>query len=96
MPKTWRVPDNDVPMCPDCQRDLNFVGSWSFRGIDLMVESIQDDLAALSYRRATRSLAVPIPKMISGQTLSMHKKWLMRSESPCLVAPEKGQRQQDR
>lgn len=33
MPKTWRVPDNDVPICPDCQRDLSFVGSWTFRGL---------------------------------------------------------------
>ena len=33
MPKTWRVPNNDVPICPDCQRDLSFVGSWTFRGL---------------------------------------------------------------
>src|SRR6266480_7182879 len=33
MPKTWRVPSNDVPICPDCQRDLSFLGSWSFRGL---------------------------------------------------------------
>jgi hypothetical protein len=33
MPKTWRGPDNDVPICPDCQRDLSFVGSWTFRGL---------------------------------------------------------------
>ena len=32
MPKTWRVPD-DVPICPDCQGDLSFVGSWTFRGL---------------------------------------------------------------
>jgi len=33
MPKTWRVADHDVPLCPDCQRDLSFVGSWTFRGL---------------------------------------------------------------
>jgi len=33
MPKTWRVPDHDVPLCPDCQRALSFVGSWTFRGL---------------------------------------------------------------
>ena len=33
MPKTWRVPNNDVPICPDCQSDLTFVGSWTFRGL---------------------------------------------------------------
>ena len=33
MPETWRVPDNDVPICPDCQSDLSFVGSWTFRGL---------------------------------------------------------------
>jgi hypothetical protein len=33
MPKTWQVPSNDVPICPDCQRDLSFVGSWSFRDL---------------------------------------------------------------
>ena len=33
MLKTWRVPDSDVPICPDCQRDLSFVGSWTFRGL---------------------------------------------------------------
>ena len=33
MPKTWRVPGNDVPICPDCQRDLSFLGSWIFRGL---------------------------------------------------------------
>jgi hypothetical protein len=32
MPKTWRVPD-EIPICPDCQRDLSFVGSWTFRGL---------------------------------------------------------------
>jgi hypothetical protein len=33
MPKTWRVPGNDVPICPDCQTDLSFLGSWTFRGL---------------------------------------------------------------
>jgi len=33
MAKTWRVPNNDVPICPDCQSDLTFVGSWTFRGL---------------------------------------------------------------
>jgi hypothetical protein len=33
MPKTWRAPDNDVPKCPDCQKDLSFVSSWTFRGL---------------------------------------------------------------
>ena len=33
MPKTWRVPGNDVPICPDCQTDLSFLGSWSVRGL---------------------------------------------------------------
>ena len=33
MPKTSRVPTNDVPICPDCQRSLSFVGSWTFRGL---------------------------------------------------------------
>jgi hypothetical protein len=33
MPKTSLVPPNDVPICPDCQSDLSFVGSWSFRGL---------------------------------------------------------------
>jgi hypothetical protein len=32
MPKTWRVPDNEVPICPHCQSDLSFVGSWNFFG----------------------------------------------------------------
>ena len=31
--KTWAVPDNDVPVCPDCKRDLSFVGAWTFRGL---------------------------------------------------------------
>jgi hypothetical protein len=33
MPKTWRVPDGDRPICPDCQSDLSFVGSWAARGL---------------------------------------------------------------
>jgi hypothetical protein len=33
MPDPWRGPDNVVPICPDCQGDLSFVGSWSFRGL---------------------------------------------------------------
>lgn len=32
MPKTWRAPAGNVSMCPHCQRDLTFVGSWTFRG----------------------------------------------------------------
>ena len=33
MPKTWRVPSDEVPMCPQCQRNLTFVGSWTCRGL---------------------------------------------------------------
>ena len=33
MRKAWRVPDTDVPICPDCQGDLRFVSSWTFRGL---------------------------------------------------------------
>ena len=33
MPETRRVPGNDVPICPDCQSDLTFVGAWTFRGL---------------------------------------------------------------
>ncbi len=33
MPKRWRVPTNDGPICPHCQRDLSFLGSWTFRGL---------------------------------------------------------------
>jgi hypothetical protein len=33
MPKRGRVPDDDAPMCPDCQRDLSFVASWTVRGL---------------------------------------------------------------
>jgi hypothetical protein len=32
MPNTWRVPDNVVPICPDCQGDLTFVCSWPSLG----------------------------------------------------------------
>jgi len=32
MPNTRRVPRDTVTLCPHCQRDLGFVGSWSFRG----------------------------------------------------------------
>jgi hypothetical protein len=28
-----RVPTNDAPTCPHCQRDLSFLGSWTFRGL---------------------------------------------------------------
>ena len=33
MPKHGGFPENDVPICPDCQKDLSFVGSWTFRGL---------------------------------------------------------------
>ena len=33
MPKPWRVPSNTEPMCPHCQRDLSFLGAWTFRGL---------------------------------------------------------------
>jgi hypothetical protein len=33
MSKPRRVPSNIVPVCPDCQSDLSFVGSWSFRDL---------------------------------------------------------------
>jgi len=33
MLQTCRVPGNDVPICPDCQTDLTFLGSWAFRGL---------------------------------------------------------------
>ena len=33
MANTWRVPGDEVPMCPDCQSDLSFVGAWTFRGL---------------------------------------------------------------
>jgi hypothetical protein len=32
MADTWRVSDNVVPICPDCQADLTFVCSWPSRG----------------------------------------------------------------
>jgi hypothetical protein len=32
MSETWRVSGNDVPICPHCQNDLSFVGSWTYRG----------------------------------------------------------------
>ena len=32
MPEVWRMPSDDVPLCPHCQRDLSFVASWTFRG----------------------------------------------------------------
>jgi hypothetical protein len=32
MSKTWRVPTASVPMCPGCQREPSFIGSWTFRG----------------------------------------------------------------
>jgi len=33
MPNTWRLPDNVMPICPDCQADLTFVCSWPSRGL---------------------------------------------------------------
>jgi hypothetical protein len=33
MPRTWRVPTNDVPMCPHCRRDPSFLAAWTFRGL---------------------------------------------------------------
>ena len=33
MPKTWRVPDTDLPICPHCQGDLTFLGAWTYRGL---------------------------------------------------------------
>jgi hypothetical protein len=33
MPETWRGPDNHVPLCPDCQKELSFVGAWAFGGL---------------------------------------------------------------
>ena len=33
MPKAWRVPTTNVPICRTCQRDLSFVSSWTFRGL---------------------------------------------------------------
>jgi hypothetical protein len=33
MPARSRVAGNDVPNCPDCQIDLTFVSSWTYRGL---------------------------------------------------------------
>jgi hypothetical protein len=33
MPHRWHGPENVVPICPDCQSDLTFVCSWTFRGL---------------------------------------------------------------
>jgi hypothetical protein len=33
MPNTWRMPSGTVPICPHCQGDLSFVGSWPVRGL---------------------------------------------------------------
>jgi hypothetical protein len=33
MANTWRVPTNDGPICPHCQKDLGFLCSWTFRGL---------------------------------------------------------------
>ena len=33
MPNTWRLPAGNVSMCPHCQSDPSFVGSWTFRGL---------------------------------------------------------------
>ena len=33
MPDTWRGAGDVVPICPDCQSVLDFVGSWTFRGL---------------------------------------------------------------
>ena len=32
MTAPWRVPDNVVPVCPECQADLIFVCSWPSPG----------------------------------------------------------------
>ena len=32
MPSTRRVPDNVVPLCPECRVDLTLVCSWPSRG----------------------------------------------------------------
>ncbi len=29
MPNTWRIPEHKAPICPDCQKDLSFVGAWT-------------------------------------------------------------------
>jgi hypothetical protein len=31
MPTTGRMRSNDAPRCPDCLRELSFIGSWDFR-----------------------------------------------------------------
>ena len=31
MPGPWRGPSNVLPFCPDCERDLTFVASWTCR-----------------------------------------------------------------
>jgi hypothetical protein len=33
MPGPWRGPSNVLPFCPDCERDLTFVASWTFRDL---------------------------------------------------------------
>jgi hypothetical protein len=33
MPGIRPGPNNVVPICPDCQSDLTFVASWTFRGL---------------------------------------------------------------
>ena len=33
MPGRWRGPEDVVRICPDCQSDLAFVCSWTFRGL---------------------------------------------------------------
>lgn len=33
MPKARQAPGRPVPICPDCQRDLSFLCSWTFRGL---------------------------------------------------------------
>ena len=33
MPKLQRVPANNGPICPHCQRELSFLSSWTYRGL---------------------------------------------------------------
>jgi len=33
MAKTWQAPMDNVAKCPHCRGDLNFVASWTFRGL---------------------------------------------------------------
>jgi hypothetical protein len=33
MQRTSRVPAYSAPLCPDCQRELSLVCSWTFRGL---------------------------------------------------------------